>query len=81
MRPWGKTCEGGKYRTWPKYCERSGLLEQGELMGSTEPNGESFDCQGKELTLYPLGNGESLRSFEQGNGTITSLNKINLATI
>lgn len=81
MRQWGKTCKGGKYRMWPKYSEWSGLLEQGELMGSIELDGESLDCQGEKLILSPLGNGEPQRIFEQGNGIITSLNKINLTTI
>lgn len=76
----GQNLRGGNYRMWPKYSEWSGLPEQGELMGCTEPEGEGLDCQEK-LILHPLGNGESPRIFEQGNALITSLNKINLATI
>lgn len=48
---------------------------------STEPDGEDLECHEKELILYRLGKGEPLRIFEQGNGIMRSLGKINLAAI
>lgn len=47
----------------------------------TEPDGEDLDCHKKELIFYPLGNGQSSRTFEQGYVIIRSLDKINLSTI
>lgn len=50
-------------------------------MMRTEPDGEDFDCQKKELIFYPSGNGQSSRTFEQGYVIIRCLDKINLSTI
>lgn len=50
-------------------------------MTRTELDGEDLDWHKKGLIFYPLGHGQSSRTFEQGYVIIRSLDKINLSTV
>lgn len=52
-----------------------------EEMTRTELDGEDLDWHKKGLIFYPLGHGQSSRTFEQGYVIIRSLDKINLSTV
>ena len=81
MRQWVKTSDGGRIGCGQSTVNSLVYWSKEEVSRSTEPDVEDLECQEKELILYRLGKGEPSRVFEQGNGIMRSLGKINLAAI